>query len=321
MIYHDFKDGLRLSVIGLGGHEFPAEGGIKGFTTHWPQAVQPGIILEGFGGPVRRQLVATALEKGVNFFDVTMDSEKEALGRNLREIRPSTEFFIQTRPEGMGYGYDPANAKMVQFDLLRNELLRALKLLGRERIDFYNIPFNQGALAADPEYLDKIGDHLRRLKQEGLLRYASGDTFSGEEVYLRQLESGHFDSLAMNFSLLDRAALQRVIPLARAKGTAVITREVFAKGALFRMAEAAGIKDKGLVARLGLRWNLNQAGVALVLLGAVDAAMLEENLKVLERLEWNGEDQALLERIQAGEEFRKELKSKERFFLEHTEGR
>ena len=40
---------------------------------------------------------------------MTIDSEKEALGRNLKEVPPPYEIYIQTRPEGMGYGYDPNN--------------------------------------------------------------------------------------------------------------------------------------------------------------------------------------------------------------------
>jgi hypothetical protein len=36
----------------------------------------------------------------INFFDVTQDSEKEAPGRNLKEILPPYDIYIQTRPEG-----------------------------------------------------------------------------------------------------------------------------------------------------------------------------------------------------------------------------
>ena len=53
--------------------------------------------------------VHAALGAGINFFDATQDSEKEALGRNLKEIPPPYEIYVQTRPEGMVYSYDPFN--------------------------------------------------------------------------------------------------------------------------------------------------------------------------------------------------------------------
>ena len=49
---------------------------------------------------------------------MTIDSEKEALGHNLKEVPPPYEIYIQTRPEGMGYGYDPNNQKMGDYALL-----------------------------------------------------------------------------------------------------------------------------------------------------------------------------------------------------------
>jgi len=57
----------------------------------------------------------------INFFDVTQDSEKEALGRNLREIPPPYEIYIQTRPEGMVYTYDKFNKKMANYKLIKSE--------------------------------------------------------------------------------------------------------------------------------------------------------------------------------------------------------
>ncbi len=63
---------------------------------------------------------------GINFLDVTIDSEKEALGRNLQEVRPPYEIFVQTRPAGMAYNYDPGNTKMADYSLLEAEVIRVL---------------------------------------------------------------------------------------------------------------------------------------------------------------------------------------------------
>lgn len=112
-------------------------------------------------------MLSLAYQNGINFFDVTQDSEKEALGRNLKEMPPPYEIYIQTRPEGMVYTYDPNNAKMAQYAVLKAEVERGLKLLQRDCLDFLNIAFMKSALDHDPEYLGKIKSNIGRLKKRG----------------------------------------------------------------------------------------------------------------------------------------------------------
>ena len=163
MIYRQIGDSdVQISVIGLGGHEYLADGSSRGFNEDFAAAVKPGYRGVGYGGEGRRQILAAAFENGINFLDVTIDPEKEALGRNLKEVVPPFEVYIQTRPEGMGYGYDEHNAKMAQYPLLKAEVERILALLQRERIDFLNFPFMQTALDHDPDYLEKISDNISR---------------------------------------------------------------------------------------------------------------------------------------------------------------
>ena len=53
----------------------------------------------GFGGPRRKEIIKLAYDHGINFFDVTVDSEKEALGRNLKELPPPYEFSSRPDPK------------------------------------------------------------------------------------------------------------------------------------------------------------------------------------------------------------------------------
>jgi aryl-alcohol dehydrogenase-like predicted oxidoreductase len=173
---------VHVSVLGLGGHEYLADGSSRGFHEDAAKAVTPGYLFEGFGGPQRRAVLKAALEAGINVFDATIDSEKEALGRNLQEVGAPHEVYVQTRPEGMVYTYDPYNARMAQYDLLEAEVRRALGLLRRERIDFYNIAPMADAVEHDPDFLVKVADNVRRLKDADLIRFACADTFSGEAM-------------------------------------------------------------------------------------------------------------------------------------------
>ncbi|MBT4979398.1 MAG: aldo/keto reductase [Gemmatimonadetes bacterium] len=296
MIYNRVeKLAIELSAIGLGGHEYLPDGSSRGFNEDFKSAVKPGYQGQGYGSEKRRALLRTAYEYGVNFFDVTIDPEKEALGRNLKEVPPPYEIYIQTRPEGMGYGYDPNNQKMGDYALLKAEVQRILALMGREHIDFLNFPFLQSALDADLDYIDKMRYNVAELKREGLIRFASADNFSGGRTYLAQANGGCFDALAMNFNFADDGALENVLPTAAQRGLAVITREVFQKGRLFAMGEEVGIGDRDLLSRVALKWNLSVAEVTTSLIGADDVAQLKNNLSVVTDPGLSDEEQQVLQ--------------------------
>lgn len=288
---------VEVSVFGLGGHEFLANGKSRGFNEDSKLAVTPGYLFDGFGTDRRKSVLAAAFEHGINLLDATIDSEKEALGRNLQEITPPYEVYIQTRPEGMVYAYDPFNLKMAQYDLLKAEVQRGLKLLRRERLDFLNIAFMATALEHDPEYLDKIADNVTRLKQAGLIRFACADTFSGEATYLREIETGCFDMIYINFNVADACGARKVLPAVHARGMDVFTREAFGKGSLFRMGEDVGLTDRGQLARIALKWQLAQPHVTAVMVGMDNPAQLASNVAVLDDPELTPEDEAIIAQL------------------------
>ena len=228
MIYQTLgKTGVSVSRIALGGHEYLPNGKSRGFNENRDLAATPGYIFDGFVNANRKALLDAAFDNGINLFDVTMDSEKDALGRMLDGVSLPYEIFIQTRPEGMLYDYDPNNVKMARYDTLRAEVIRLLGLLRRERVDLLNLAPLQCAFRHDPEYMDKLADNVRRLKAEGLIRFACADTFSGEETYLRMIASGAFDVVYINFNIGDDRALEKVFPAARAANMGVIGREAY----------------------------------------------------------------------------------------------
>jgi aryl-alcohol dehydrogenase-like predicted oxidoreductase len=293
------RTGVKISVIGLGGHEYLPDGRSRGFNEDAKLAIKPGYLFPGFGGEGRKRVLAAAYAHGINLFDATIDSEKEALGRNLQEAPPPHEVYVQTRPEGMVYSYDPYNAKMAHYDLLEPEVRRGLDLLRRECLDFINVAFLQSALDRDPAYLAKIADNVARLKQEGLVRFASADTFSGEATYLRQIEQGCFDSIFINLNFADDGALHQVLPAAQEAGMAVHAREAFMKGALFRMGEEAGIADRNQLARVALKWVLSHPEVTTVVVGAGTPEQLANSVAVLDDLALADDEQEIVERVKA----------------------
>lgn len=304
MIYRPYgNSGVELSVLGLGGHEFRPDGVVKGFDQGGLHA-KGGIIFPGFGGAERENLVARALDAGVNLFDLTLDSEKEAMGRILKKLKPTQEIIIQSRPDSLVYSYDMENRGLADYSRLHEEVVKALKLLGRERIEIFNFGFLRPALDADSDYLDKIGDNIAKLKAAGLIRFASADTFSGQALYLKQIESGHFDSVFINTNLREMAVEEQVLPAATRAGMGFIGREVFMKGQLFKMAEQAELRDFDEVARVAVKWNLRQPGVTAAVAGVSNVEQLENALSAVENIELSAGERAVIERICATELWR-----------------
>ncbi len=316
MLYRPFgATGAQISVIGLGGHEFHPDGRVRGFSDDYKLAVKRGHVFDGFGDQNREAIVKRALDLGINLFDLTIDSEKEAMGRVLARLKPAQEILIQTRPEGMVYSYDPANKQMAQYPALRDEVIRILRLLRREVIDIFNFAFMQTALDADPEYMDKIGDNIRRLKAEGLIRFASADTFSGQAVYLQQINSGYFDSTFINYNPAETAIETKVIPGAVKRGMGILTREILRKGQIFEMAEQAGIVDRGAIAHAAIKWAIQNVDINSVVLGISSVEQLEDNVTVLDQVALTDDDQSIITAICATELYQSEYSQRSAGFL------
>jgi aryl-alcohol dehydrogenase-like predicted oxidoreductase len=231
------KTGVELSVIGLGGHEFIPDGRVKAMGEDFYRSVTPGVIWEGFGGEGRRRTLEIALRAGVNLFDLTMDSEKEAFGRNLAEVEVPHPIYVQTRPEGMVYNNVPADedkSRLLDYGLLKAEAERALGMLGRDVIEFYNFGLFPPAVEQQPGYVARLACNVERLKQDGLVRFACVDTLSGEAISLEMIETGSFDAVFTNLSVACDRPLERVVPAAVERDMGVFGREASRTGVRWR---------------------------------------------------------------------------------------
>ena len=79
-------------------------------------------------------------------------------------------------------------------------------------------------------------DTLREWKRKGVVRYigATHYTASGHEALARVMEKHPLDFIQVNYSVGEREAEQRLLPLAKERGVAVIANRPFAGGDLFR---------------------------------------------------------------------------------------
>ncbi len=309
---------VRLSRVALGGHEYLPNGNSRGFNEDFAKAITPGHSFPGFGGDKRKAVLKAAYDIGVNFFDVTLDAEKEALGRNLWEIPPPYEVYVQTRPEAMAYSYDPGNRKMTDLGLLRAEVQRILKVLRRERLEILNLGILRTAIDGDPEFVAKLAANIKALQKEGLILFAAADTFSGEATYKAMMASKAFATLNINFNVADHEPEREVFPLAGQLGMHVVVREAYIKGVLFRLGREAGIADDALLARAAMKWLASRPGIGSVIIGADTADHFRDNVRAFESPSLDAAETAVLDRLRAHPSFIALEKQKHDEFLGGT---
>ena len=293
---------VRLSRVALGGHEYLPNGNSRGFNEDFQKAITPGGTFPGFGGEKRKALLKAAYDIGVNVFDVTLDAEKEALGRNLAEMPPPYDVYVQTRPEVMNYSYDPGNRRMTDLAQLRAEVQRILKILRRPRLEVLNLGPLTTALD-DPDFVAKVAANVRALQKEGLILFAAADTFSGRDTYKALMASGAFVTLNINFNIADDDPEREVFPYARQQNMRVVVREAYIKGVLFRLGREAGIDDDVLLARAAMKWLGSKPGVDTVIIGADNKEQFTANVSAFENPKLDDTEAAVLDRLRAHPSF------------------
>jgi len=128
---------------------------------------------------------------------------------------------------------------------------------------------------------------LREWKQAGRVRYigVTHYTASAYDELERVLRAEPLDFVQVNYSLGEREADRRILPLARDRGLAVLANRPFAEGGLFQRVRntplppwAAEIGCESW-AQFFLKWVLGHAGVTCVIPATSRVAHLEDNMK------------------------------------------
>lgn len=128
---------------------------------------------------------------------------------------------------------------------------------------------------------------LREWKQAGRVRYLgiTHYTAGAYDELERVLRAEPVDFVQVNYSLAEREAEKRILPLARDRGVAVIVNRPFAEGDLFSRVRGRAVppwaKDLGCEswAQLFLKWILGHPAVTCVIPGTSKAQHLADNVK------------------------------------------
>jgi diketogulonate reductase-like aldo/keto reductase len=212
-------------------------------------------------------VLRTLVEHGGRVVDTwpRSDANDGAFGEIISAPGLRERLFITINLEQQG-----AEAGRAHFD-------RTLRLYRRERVDLVNV----GSLID----LDAQWPSLRAFKAEGRARYI-GVTAAQAALYERLeafVEREHPDFVEINYSVTERDAERRVLPLCAERGIAVLVSRPFMNGAYFE--RLANVPLPGWAeefectswAQFSLQYNLAHPAVTCVLTETTSAAHMAEN--------------------------------------------
>ena len=128
---------------------------------------------------------------------------------------------------------------------------------------------------------------LREWKQAGRIRYVGVTHYTaGAYGELEQvLHTEPLDFVQVNYSIAEREAERRVLPLARERGIAVLVNRPFAEGAIFRRVRGQAVPPWAAEigahtwAQVFLKWILAHPAVTCVIPATSRPQHLEDNMK------------------------------------------
>jgi aryl-alcohol dehydrogenase-like predicted oxidoreductase len=137
-----------------------------------------------------------------------------------------------------------------------------------------------------------VAAHLETLavwQREGRVRYVGITHYTaGAHAQLERIMSAHpLDFVQVNYSLAERDAERRLLPLAAERGIAVLINRPFAEGALFSrvrgrtLPAAAAEYGARSWAQFFLKWIVAHPAVTCVIPATSDPAHLEDNMGAL----------------------------------------
>ena len=127
---------------------------------------------------------------------------------------------------------------------------------------------------------------LQAMKAAGQLRYVGITTSEGRRhaEFEQIMRSQRIDFIQLSYNLLDREAEQRLLPLARERGIAVLVNRPFREGALLRQLQRhplpvwAGEIDCASWAQLALKFIVSHPAVTCAIPATSNPAHLRDNM-------------------------------------------
>src|ERR1700723_3330520 len=243
------KTGLQVSILGVGGYHLGAVAG------------QPEV----------NDMVAKALDHGINFFDNAWEyykgASEERLGTALKGKRDKAIVMTKVCTHG--------RKKDVAMQMLEESLTR----LQTDHLDVWQV--HEVVYYNDPEKCyapEGVLEALAAAKQQGKARFVGFTGHKNPSIHLAMLNGGFpFDTIQMPLNPFDysyRSFQQEVLPIAAQRGMAV-----------FGMKSMGGsgemISAGGLTPTPALPFAMSLPGVSTTISGMDSMRVLDQNLEIL----------------------------------------
>jgi predicted aldo/keto reductase-like oxidoreductase len=243
------KTGLEVSILGVGGFHLGAVGG------------QPEV----------NNMVAKALDHGINFFDNAWEYHKgaseERVGTALKGKRDKAIVMTKVCTHG--------RKKDVAMRMLEESLTR----LQTDHLDVWQV--HEVVYYNDPEKCyapDGVLEALASAKQQGKVRFVGFTGHKNPSIHLAMLNGGFpFDTVQMPLNPFDysyRSFQQEVLPVAVKRGMAVFgMKSMGGSGEMISMG--------ALTPTEALTFAMSLPGVSTTISGMDSMQVLEQNLEIL----------------------------------------
>jgi uncharacterized protein len=244
------KTGIQISILGMGGFHL-------------------GTVA---GQPEVNNMVAKALDHGINFFDNAWEYHKgmseERLGTALKGKRDTAIVMTKVCTHG--------RKKDVAMRMLEESLVR----LQTDHLDVWQV--HEVVYYNDPEKCyenDGVLEALTMAKQQGKVRFVGFTGHKNPSIHLEMLNGGYpFDTVQMPLNPFDysyRSFQRQVLPVAVERGMAV-----------FGMKSMGGsgemISSGALTPAEALTFAMSLPGVSTTISGMDSMEVLDQNLKILQ---------------------------------------
>ena len=187
------------------------------------------------------------------------------VGDLVRDIGNRDRLFIATKVRKQ----DLADAK--------REIEQSFEILHTDKIDLIQVHNLVG--------LDDVLPVLREMKAAGRIRYVGVSTSSGRQYadFIKMMEKEDLDFIQVNYSMTSRTAAERILPLARDRGMAVLVNLPYSRGRVFQRAGDRAIPDwaadyADTWGQFFLKYILANPAVTCVIPGTAKIKYLEDNL-------------------------------------------
>ncbi len=247
--------------------------------------------------PTTVEAIGTAIELGVNYFDVAPlyggGTAEPWLAHGIRGRREGLIVTAKSSPGNGGDGvgnYAPETGFGIRTaDQARRQIERSMEILGVDHLEMYQLWACHGdAVFAEAVRPGGFLEGVLAAHAEGLFDFIGMTTHSGSADIIRYWsESPYpFDMVTLPFHLLDTSRLEAVRFL-REQGVGVVAMNPLAGGRfghpsplLRAIAEEQGCAS---FVETALRFVAGTPGITTALCGLTDAAQVEEGARAVER--------------------------------------